>query len=61
MEFAEWSTFNEYIETAVKIRFMTINDSVYKLSKCSCWWWFKNFKCKHMIAACQRLGYLTFD
>jgi len=30
----------------------------WKLSKCSCYWWSKNYKCKHVIAVCFRSGLL---
>ena len=44
-----------------KIRYVSINHENWKISTCSCWWWLKNYKCKHMIAICQRLGRFEWE
>ncbi len=44
-----------------KLHYISINETDWKLSKCSCWWWCKNFKCKHVIGICSRLKLLKFE
>ena len=60
-EYSDWSSFDDFIKHSRRIRFVKINTSNYKLSTCSCWYWCKYYKCKHMIDLCSRLGFITYD
>jgi hypothetical protein len=60
-EFSDWSSFDEFIKHSRRIRFVKINTENFKLSTCSCWYWCKYYKCKHMIDLCSRLGHITYD
>ncbi len=50
----KWDTYDDYLVQIRKIRYVSINESNWKMSKCSCWFWSKNYKCKHMLAICNR-------
>jgi len=39
-----------------QFRYVTVNEQNWKLSVCSCWYWCKYYKCKHMISTCYRLN-----
>jgi len=55
-----FNDFNDYLKHTTKMHYDVINESNWKLSKCSCWWC-KYFKCKHMIGICARLKYFEFE
>ena len=40
--------------------FVKVDTENWKLSKCSCFYWSKNYFCKHMISVCYRLQLMTF-
>jgi len=49
---ANWTSFDQAISH--RLYYVSINEENWKLSKCSCYWWSKNYSCKHMIAVCFR-------
>ena len=51
-----WSSFDNYRQHTSSMRFVLIDEKNWKHSKCSCGWWAKNYKCKHVIAISERLG-----
>jgi len=53
---AKWDSFDKAVSHS--IYFVTLNEMNWKLSRCSCYWWSKNYKCKHVIAVCFRSGLL---
>jgi len=60
-ETINFDEFNDYLKQSNKLHYISINETNWKLSKCSCWWWCKNFKCKHVIGICSRLKLLKFE
>ena len=54
-------SFNDYLKQSTKLHYIIINETNWKLSNCSCWWWCKNFKCKHVIGICSRLKLFKFE
>ena len=58
---AEWLTYDRYLDFAVnRIRYVNVNTKQWKLSKCSCSQWCKNYFCKHMLGICERLEKFDF-
>ena len=53
-----WKSFKEAVDH--RIYFVEINESNWKLSKCSCSWWSKNYTCKHAIAVSFRLKLMRY-
>ena len=50
-----WSSYKEYlIHTSRKLKVLEFDAVTWKLTKCSCWKWCKEYKCKHMIALASR-------
>ena len=47
--------YEEYLAYKKTIKFVHLNETNRKLSKCSRWYWYKNYKCKHMISISHRL------
>ena len=60
-EFSDWSSYDDFISHSRQLRFIEINTINYKLSKCSCWYWSKYYKCKHMLDLCLRLSYFEYE
>ncbi len=57
----DWNTYDEFLEHAFhEIRYVEINEENWKLSKCSCYYWCKYYRCKHMIAICERANKFNF-
>ena len=50
-----WTTFADFlIHASSKLNIVVYNDKCWKLSKCTCWKWSKEYKCKHMIELAAR-------
>ena len=47
----KWSTFSEWLQIASRqIRYVIRDPFNWKMSKCMCWFWCKNYFCKHVLA-----------
>ena len=58
---SHWSTYDDFLAFHLKqFRYVTVNEQNWKLSVCSCWYWCKYYKCKHMISTCYRLNLCNF-
>ena len=60
-EFADWSSFDDFVVHSRKMRFVKVNEKNYKMSKCSCSTWYKYYKCKHSIDLCSRLNLFSYE
>ena len=56
-----FKTFDEMTEYVNSIRLIEIDVESWQLSKCTCWFWLKNFKCNHVIAISTRLSLCNFS
>lgn len=56
----QWNSFDSYAKFINSIRSVSINDSNWQLSVCSCPYWQKNFVCKHTVGIANKLNLNTF-
>jgi len=45
----EWESFSDLFEKINEKREILFDDTNWKLSKCSCCYWLKNYMCSHII------------
>ena len=55
-----WLQFDQMISSIFNIRIITFNKDNWKLSKCTCCYWLKNYICSHVIACSFRLRLFDF-
>ena len=58
-ENSNWKTFDAYAKDASSIWSIELNQENWKLGKCSCPYFIKNYMCKHLIgisARCKLVG-----
>ena len=56
----EWESFSDLFEKINEIREILFDDTNWKLSKCSCCYWLKNYMCSHIIILAVTLKLVEF-
>ncbi|RMZ98801.1 hypothetical protein BpHYR1_026413 [Brachionus plicatilis] len=60
LEENQWTSFDLYVKSINSIRSVSINNSNWQLSVCSCPYWNKNYVCKHTVGIANKLDLNTF-
>ena len=56
-----FDTFDNLIEVQQNIYFIKLNFVQWELSECTCYYWLKNFKCKHVISIAALKDLVSFE
>ncbi len=57
----DWEEFDVFASVAFDIYFIQLNEIEWRLSTCSCQFWFKNYYCKHVIGLENITQLFKFD
>ena len=52
---SDWASYKDFLSFISKtFHVIRYNQNNWKMSMCSCWYWCKNYKCKHVTAVAYR-------